>query len=363
MAFLDRQQRLRGASEPPGAGPRRDYPALAPLAGQTRQGYERLPSGEQRAARLLIDRELSARRRGVIEETGGGPGLGASDDPHSRRRRRAADTRRAPDAPRRARRARRSWRTPARSPRVANGSSASAGRERRTAASARAHPRRRAADRCCWPPVDLRGLRVRCSSPPSSRARPRKRRRPQRASSTEVPGIPPRYLRLYREAGARYAHRLGRARRHRQGRVRSRPGPGSVVSRSRAPRTLQGQAVRCSSSHRRGPCTGSTVTATGARDRWDPADAIFAAANYLRGSGAPGDYTRAIFAYNHSTAYVREVEDWARRYRGNGAGTHGRSRWRRSRRSRRLAGPDLHSRSRDPGRSARGSTPATGTSR
>lgn len=99
MAFLDRQQRLRGASEPPGAGPRRDYPALAPLAGQTRQGYERLPSGEQRAARLLIDRELSARRRGVIEETGGGPGLGASDDPHSRRRRRPPNT---PSRPRHA---------------------------------------------------------------------------------------------------------------------------------------------------------------------------------------------------------------------------------------------------------------------
>jgi hypothetical protein len=41
-----------------------------------------------------------------------------------------------------------------------------------------------------------------------------------------------------------------------------------------------------------------------------------AAANYLRASGAPGDYRRAIFAYNHAGWYVAEVEDWAARYRG-----------------------------------------------
>jgi hypothetical protein len=54
----------------------------------------------------------------------------------------------------------------------------------------------------------------------------------------------------------------------------------------------------------------------GVRDRWDPADAILGAANYLRGSGAPGDYREAIFAYNHADWYVSEVEGWAARYRG-----------------------------------------------
>lgn len=54
----------------------------------------------------------------------------------------------------------------------------------------------------------------------------------------------------------------------------------------------------------------------GRADRWDPADAIASAANYLRASGAPGDYRRAIFAYNHAGWYVAEVEDWAARYRG-----------------------------------------------
>jgi len=50
-------------------------------------------------------------------------------------------------------------------------------------------------------------------------------------------------------------------------------------------------------------------------DRWDAADAIYAAANYLRQSGAPGNYRGAIFAYNHAGWYVTEVERWAARYR------------------------------------------------
>jgi len=51
-------------------------------------------------------------------------------------------------------------------------------------------------------------------------------------------------------------------------------------------------------------------------DRWDPADAIYGAGNYLRASGAPGDYRGAIFAYNHAAWYVAEVEGWAAKYRG-----------------------------------------------
>jgi Transglycosylase SLT domain len=53
----------------------------------------------------------------------------------------------------------------------------------------------------------------------------------------------------------------------------------------------------------------------GRTDRWDPADAIFSAGNYLRASGAPADYSRAIFAYNHAGWYVEEVERWAAAYR------------------------------------------------
>jgi membrane-bound lytic murein transglycosylase B len=49
----------------------------------------------------------------------------------------------------------------------------------------------------------------------------------------------------------------------------------------------------------------------------DPRDAILGAANYLRRSGAPGDIDGALFAYNHSTAYVRAVRRFAGRMRAD----------------------------------------------
>ncbi len=49
------------------------------------------------------------------------------------------------------------------------------------------------------------------------------------------------------------------------------------------------------------------------------ADAIYAAANYLRASGAPGDWAAAIFAYNHADWYVTEILAGARRFGDVGA--------------------------------------------
>jgi hypothetical protein len=54
----------------------------------------------------------------------------------------------------------------------------------------------------------------------------------------------------------------------------------------------------------------------GVADRWDQSDAIYSAANYLRASGAPASYGRALLAYNDAAWYVSEVEAWAARYRG-----------------------------------------------
>jgi cell wall-associated NlpC family hydrolase len=59
---------------------------------------------------------------------------------------------------------------------------------------------------------------------------------------------------------------------------------------------------------------GVDANGDGQADRWDAADAIFAAANYLRASGAPADIAGALFAYNHSQAYVDEVLRWASIY-------------------------------------------------
>jgi hypothetical protein len=45
----------------------------------------------------------------------------------------------------------------------------------------------------------------------------------------------------------------------------------------------------------------------------DPRDAIMGAANYLRASGAPRDYRRALYAYNPTPLYVDAVRRYARR--------------------------------------------------
>src|SRR5437016_4713279 len=52
----------------------------------------------------------------------------------------------------------------------------------------------------------------------------------------------------------------------------------------------------------------------GIADVWSPADAIAGAARLLRANGAPADYGAAIFAYNHSRAYVAEVLAQAAKY-------------------------------------------------
>jgi hypothetical protein len=50
-------------------------------------------------------------------------------------------------------------------------------------------------------------------------------------------------------------------------------------------------------------------------DVHDPHDAILGAANYLRASGAPDDYWRALYAYNPSTTYVAAVQGYVRQIR------------------------------------------------
>jgi soluble lytic murein transglycosylase-like protein len=60
---------------------------------------------------------------------------------------------------------------------------------------------------------------------------------------------------------------------------------------------------------------GVTPDGRGSPNMWDPADAIYSMANYLRSSGAPGNYRQAIYAYNHAWWYVAEVLAWAARYR------------------------------------------------
>jgi cell wall-associated NlpC family hydrolase len=56
--------------------------------------------------------------------------------------------------------------------------------------------------------------------------------------------------------------------------------------------------------------------ADGLADVWSEADAIAGAARLLRANGAPADYRRAVFAYNHAGWYVDRVMAKAAEYRG-----------------------------------------------
>jgi transglycosylase-like protein with SLT domain len=64
---------------------------------------------------------------------------------------------------------------------------------------------------------------------------------------------------------------------------------------------------------------GVDANKDGRTDPYDPEDAIFAAANYLKSSGAPEDWRRAIFAYNRADWYVEDVLAGAQRFAGDGA--------------------------------------------
>jgi hypothetical protein len=59
---------------------------------------------------------------------------------------------------------------------------------------------------------------------------------------------------------------------------------------------------------------GRDFDGDGHRSVYDPGDAIPAAARYLCAHGAPRRLDAALFAYNHSRAYVAQVKAIARRY-------------------------------------------------
>jgi membrane-bound lytic murein transglycosylase B len=75
----------------------------------------------------------------------------------------------------------------------------------------------------------------------------------------------------------------------------------------------------------------------------DPRDAILGAANYLHANGAPRDYRRALFHYNHSSHYVDAVLHYARRIRRDERAFYAYYAWqvyvRRDGRVRRITGP------------------------
>jgi hypothetical protein len=79
-------------------------------------------------------------------------------------------------------------------------------------------------------------------------------------------------------------------------------------------------------------------------DVHDTGDALLAAANYLHASGAPRDYRRALYAYNHSQAYVDAVLLHARQMKQDIRNYYGYYNWQvfvvTTHGDRRLTGPD-----------------------
>ncbi|MGO9319375.1 MAG: hypothetical protein ACLQBY_01020 [Solirubrobacteraceae bacterium] len=86
--FLDAQAALPSSAQMRRGGERRDYAALAGLAGYGCEEYERLGARPQRAARLEIDRELALRRE--LGETARMLASGAGGERLGRRERRKA---------------------------------------------------------------------------------------------------------------------------------------------------------------------------------------------------------------------------------------------------------------------------------
>ena len=65
---------------------------------------------------------------------------------------------------------------------------------------------------------------------------------------------------------------------------------------------------------------GADFDRDGRTSVYDPGDAIPAAARYLCAAGAPHRLDRALYAYNHSWAYVAKVKAIAARHRARGGG-------------------------------------------
>ena len=84
-----------------------------------------------------------------------------------------------------------------------------------------------------------------------------------------------------------------------------------------------------SSAGARGPMQflPSTWDAYGRGDIMDPHDSIMAAARYLRASGAPSRMRDALYAYNHSSAYVNAILLYSRQMTRNPKNYYGYYLW------------------------------------
>ncbi|MGP4023785.1 C40 family peptidase [Actinomadura sp. 3N407] len=135
----------------------------------------------------------------------------------------------------------------------------------------------------------------------------------QPAAAGDAQAVPANYLGLYRDAGEKYGipwNVLAAVGKVETDHGRSTlPGVSSGENYAGAGGPMQFLAATFKSFAVDG-------NRDGRKDRYDPADAIPSAANYLKHSGAPERMRTALFAYNHSWDYVDLVLEWAERYVG-----------------------------------------------
>jgi Transglycosylase SLT domain len=130
------------------------------------------------------------------------------------------------------------------------------------------------------------------------------------AGGANASEIPPQFLPLYDSAAAKYE--LGER------------GPAVLVSMHRTESgfgTNMGPSSAGAEGHMQFiPSTwrayGVDADRDGSKDPYSATDAVYAAARYLRASGAPGDWRRAVFAYNHADWYVDLILDGATGFQG-----------------------------------------------
>jgi cell wall-associated NlpC family hydrolase len=155
-------------------------------------------------------------------------------------------------------------------------------------------------------------------------------------SASAVADIPGDYLALYEQEAARYGidwavlAAIGKIEcDHGQSQAAGCNPPGTVnEAGATGPMQFIGSTWLAGTPPMTVPAIGPPTTSTsdgyasdgdgdGLANVWDPADAIAGAARLLRANGAPANYPRAIYAYNHSDAYVAAVLTQAREYRAD----------------------------------------------
>jgi hypothetical protein len=139
---------------------------------------------------------------------------------------------------------------------------------------------------------------------------------PRSSGPSAVPDIPAQYLTLYRQSAQRYRLGIdGWSVLAAIGKVECDHGRSALDGCHRGEANFAGARGPAQFLPRTWATYGVDGDGDGDRDVYDPTDAVFGMAHYLDASGAPEDWRKALFAYNHADWYVERVLRQAAAYR------------------------------------------------